>query len=71
MDAGRCGKIMTNNRARFRGQVQETWGDLTRDQLDVIAGSRDHLSRMIQVTYGISEHQAARQIRAFEQIYPN
>jgi uncharacterized protein YjbJ (UPF0337 family) len=36
------------NWKQFKGSVKEQWGKLTDDQLDVIAGKRDHLTGKIQ-----------------------
>jgi uncharacterized protein YjbJ (UPF0337 family) len=43
--------------------VQERWGKLTQDQLDVIAGRREQLSGRIQEAYGLSQDEAERQLR--------
>jgi uncharacterized protein YjbJ (UPF0337 family) len=51
---------------RFKGKVKEAWGDLTDDDLDVIAGKRDQLVGLIQKTYGIAREDAERQVREFE-----
>ena len=32
------------NWKQFKGNVKQQWGKLTDDQLDVIAGKRDHLA---------------------------
>ena len=37
---------------KFSGKVRESWGKLTDDQLDVIAGKRDQLIGAIQKGYG-------------------
>ncbi len=42
------------NWKQFKGIAKQQWGKLTDDQLDVIAGKRDHLSGKIQETYGIT-----------------
>ena len=54
------------NWKQFRGNVKEQWGKLTDDQLDVIAGKRDHLSGTIQESYGISKEAAEEQLSAWE-----
>jgi uncharacterized protein YjbJ (UPF0337 family) len=51
---------------RFKGHVKETWGKLTDDELDVIAGRRDQLIGAIQKSYGIGREQAEREVRDFE-----
>ena len=43
------------NWKKFKGNVKQQWGKLTDDQLDVIAGKRDHLACKIQETYGLTK----------------
>lgn len=45
-----------------RGKVRETWGDLTDDDLEEIAGKRDMLAGKIQQRYGIAKEEANKQI---------
>ncbi len=58
------------NWKQFRGKVKEQWGKLTDDQLDVIAGKRDQLAGKLQEAYGIGKDEAERQIKSFEDRYP-
>lgn len=37
---------------QIRGHVKETWGDLTDDELDQIAGHYDQLVGVLQEKYG-------------------
>jgi uncharacterized protein YjbJ (UPF0337 family) len=50
------------NWKQFRGNAKQQWGKLTDDELDVIAGKRDHLAGKIQETYGISKEATDKQI---------
>ena len=50
------------NWKQLKGNVKEQWGKLTDDQLDVIAGKREHLAGKIQVAYGITKEAAEDQI---------
>ena len=52
---------------QFKGKVKETWGKLTDDELDVIAGKRDQLVGAIQKRYGITRDEAETQVQNFEQ----
>jgi uncharacterized protein YjbJ (UPF0337 family) len=54
------------NWKKFSGTVREQWGKLTDDDLDVIEGRRETLSGRIQEIYGISQDEAERQIKRFE-----
>lgn len=48
------------------GKVREQWGQLTDDDIDVVAGRRDQLSGKIQQRYGVLKDEAERQIAAWE-----
>ena len=50
------------NWTQFKGNVKQQWGKLTDDQLDVIAGKREHLAGKIQVMYGMSKDEAENQL---------
>jgi uncharacterized protein YjbJ (UPF0337 family) len=50
------------NWKQFKGNVKQQWGKLTDDQLDVIAGKRDHLVGKIQESYGISKDETEKQL---------
>ena len=52
------------------GKVQERWGKLTDDDLDVIAGRRDQLLGRIQQRHGFAREEADRQGRGPEQTHP-
>jgi uncharacterized protein YjbJ (UPF0337 family) len=43
-------------------QVKEKWGQLTDDELDVIAGKRDKLVGKIQEKHGLNKEEAERQL---------
>ena len=53
------------NWKQFTGKVQQQWGKLTNDDLDVIDGRREELSGHIQKVYGVSKDEADRQITQF------
>jgi uncharacterized protein YjbJ (UPF0337 family) len=50
------------NWKQFKGKVQQQWGDLTNDDLDVVEGKRKELSGKIQERYGIAKDEAEKQI---------
>ena len=54
------------NWKQFKGKVQEQWGQLTDDDLDVIEGKREQLSGRLQERYGIAKDAADKQIKDFE-----
>jgi uncharacterized protein YjbJ (UPF0337 family) len=54
------------NWKQFKGKIRETWGKLTDDDLEQIAGKRDMLLGKIQEKYGIAQDEAEKRIRDFE-----
>ena len=72
MKAIKLQEIMMNedrikgNWKQFKGKVQEQWGKLTDDDLDVIAGKRDQLLGRIQERHGITKDEAEKQIKDWE-----
>ena len=54
------------NWKQFKGKIKETWGDLTDDELEEIAGKRDVLLGKIQEKYGIAQDEADKRIKDFE-----
>ncbi|MFG6429585.1 CsbD family protein [Roseateles sp. LYH14W] len=51
---------------QLTGKVQEQWGKLTDDDLDVVAGRRDQLAGKIQERYGVAKDDAEKQIASWE-----
>jgi uncharacterized protein YjbJ (UPF0337 family) len=54
------------NWTQLRGRIRMQWGRLTDDQLEVIEGRRDLLLGKLQETYGVTEEEADRQVRDWE-----
>jgi uncharacterized protein YjbJ (UPF0337 family) len=50
------------NWTQFKGKVQQQWGNLTNDDLDVVEGKRKELSGKIQERYGVAKDEAEKQI---------
>jgi uncharacterized protein YjbJ (UPF0337 family) len=46
----------------FKGQVQQKWGKLTDDDLDVIEGKRTELAGRLQQRYGYAKDEAEKNI---------
>lgn len=59
------------NWTQFKGNVKQQWGKLTDDQLDVIAGKREHLAGKIQVMYGIGKDEAENQLADWQKKQKN
>ena len=54
------------NWKQVAGKAQEQWGKLTNDDLDVVAGRREHLAGKIQERYGIAKDEAEKQLADWE-----
>jgi uncharacterized protein YjbJ (UPF0337 family) len=50
------------NWKQFKGKVQQQWGNLTDDDLDVIEGKRTELAGRLQQRYGYAKDEAERNI---------
>ena len=50
------------NWTEFKGKVQQKWGKLTDDDVDVIEGKRKELSGRLQQRYGYAQDQAEKEI---------
>jgi len=53
------------NWKQLKGKVQEKWGKLPNDHIDVVAGKRERLAGNIQEVYGIGKAEVNRQIDEF------
>jgi uncharacterized protein YjbJ (UPF0337 family) len=54
------------NWKQVTGKAQEQWGNLTNDDLDVVAGRRDQLAGKIQERYGVTKEEAETQLKSWE-----
>jgi len=61
--------ILEGKWMQIRGEIRETWGELTDDELDQIAGKRDKLAGALQEKYGWTVDEAERQIDDFLKNY--
>jgi uncharacterized protein YjbJ (UPF0337 family) len=50
---------------QLTGRVREKWGELTDDDVDVIAGKRDRLLGKLQERYAIKKAEAEKQVDSF------
>ena len=50
------------NWKQLKGKVQEQWGDLTDDDLDVINGRRQQLEGKLQERYGLAKDKARQEV---------
>ena len=54
------------NWKQVTGRVKVQWGKLTDDDMDVIAGQRDHLAGKIQERYGLAKDDVEKQLSTWE-----
>jgi uncharacterized protein YjbJ (UPF0337 family) len=54
------------NWKQFQGKVQQQWGKLTNDDLDLVEGNRKELVGRIQERYGIARDEAEKQVDDWE-----
>lgn len=47
---------------QLKGKAKMKWGDLTDDDLDIVAGKKDALAGRIQERYGKSKEEAEREV---------
>ncbi len=47
---------------QWKGKVQQQWGKLTNDDMDVIEGNRTELVGRLQQRYGYAKDQAEKEI---------
>ncbi len=55
---------VAGNWKQLKGTVQEKWGKLTDDDLDVVAGKRDQLIGKVQERYGITKEEAEKEFKS-------
>lgn len=51
---------------QLKGSMQQKWGKLTNDDLDVAEGNAEYLAGKIQERYGIARDEAKDAVREFE-----
>jgi uncharacterized protein YjbJ (UPF0337 family) len=51
---------------QLKGTIQEKWGKLTNDDLDVAEGNTEYLAGKIQERYGMARDEAEKAAKEFE-----
>ena len=57
--------ILKGNWKELKGKVQQTWGELTDDEVDEIKGERTELAGKIQSKYGKAKNEVEQEIDEF------
>ena len=47
---------------QYKGKAKEKWGQLTDDEIDIIAGKRDQLVGKVQERYEVARDQAEKEV---------
>ncbi len=47
---------------QYKGKALETWGDMTDDEFDRVAGKRDQMVGLVQEKYGRAKSDAEREV---------
>jgi uncharacterized protein YjbJ (UPF0337 family) len=63
--------MLEGNWMQLKGKVRETWGKLTDDDVDVIAGKRDQLVGKLQERYGKTKEVVQEEVTDFERSMRN
>jgi uncharacterized protein YjbJ (UPF0337 family) len=56
---------LAGNWKQFKGKVQQQWGKLTDDDLNVIQGKQTELVGRLQERYGYARDEAEKEVDAF------
>jgi uncharacterized protein YjbJ (UPF0337 family) len=62
---------LEGNWKQFKGKIQEQWGKLTDDDLDVVEGRREQLLGRIQERHGVARDEAEKQVSEWERRNPD
>lgn len=57
--------ILKGKWKQMAGKIQEKWGKLTNDDLDVAEGNTEYLVGKVQERYGIARDEAEKQVKEF------
>ena len=59
-------QTIKGNWMQLKGEIRETWGKLTENDMEVIAGERDQLIGKIRERYGKTVEVIDREVQEFE-----
>lgn len=59
--------IFEGNWKQLKGKVQQQWGKLTDDDLDLIDGKRTELAGKLQERYGYGKDEAEKHLQSWEE----
>ncbi|MFZ1853075.1 MAG: CsbD family protein, partial [Nitrosomonas sp.] len=53
------------NWKQLKGKAVEKWGEISDDEMDVIAGKKDQLVGKLQTKYGVTLEEAEKEVNDF------
>lgn len=56
---------------QLKGDVKSRWGELTDDDLDIVAGDAEKLIGRVQERYGYAREEAQRDVKDFIDTHPD
>ena len=59
------------NWKQFTGKMQEQWGKLTNDDMDVIAGKKEQFLGKLQERHGLAKDAAEEQLTDWQKRHPD
>ena len=54
--------VLAGQFTRLKGVIRSTWGRLTDDEVERVAGKREELEGLLQLRYGLAKEEARRQV---------
>ena len=64
-------EIMNGYWNELKGEALKTWGNLTHNELDQVAGDAKKLEGLLQQKYGHSVEEARKEVSALQERYDN
>ena len=58
--------LIEGNWKEYKGEIKQRWSKLTDEQLELIAGKREHLAGKIQVMYGLGKDEVEHQLSSWQ-----
>jgi uncharacterized protein YjbJ (UPF0337 family) len=58
--------LIEGNWMQFKREAKSCWSRISDEQLDVVAGRREHLAGSIEEAYGVSKEAAERQLATWQ-----
>jgi len=57
--------VLKGNWKQLKGKIQESWGELTDDEVDQVQGESQQLAGLLQEKYGYAKEEAEAEVAQF------